>query len=108
MILEIIFQILALFCAMLFYFGYILFSLQPVYRLFPFIKKIDFIKNSLKNKIEIFSTQFANPAHYDTTGAEIWRQTGGRVDAVVFDVGSGGTLTGTGNYLREKNPAIRA
>jgi cysteine synthase A len=46
-------------------------------------------------------------AHYDSTGPEIWRQTGGHVDAVVFGVGSGGTLTGTGHFLREKNPVIR-
>jgi len=54
--------------------------------------------------------QFDNPvnaeAHYVTTGAEIWQQSGGRVDALVVAQGSGGTLTGAGRYLRERNPNI--
>jgi cystathionine beta-synthase len=49
----------------------------------------------------------ANPrAHYETTGPEIWRQMDGRVDAFVAGVGSGGTMTGCGRFLREKNPQI--
>lgn len=54
--------------------------------------------------------QYENPsnvyAHYRTTGLEIWEQTGGRVDCFVASVGSGGTMTGVGRLLREKNPNV--
>src|SRR5579862_7249040 len=53
-------------------------------------------------------SNMANPqAHYDVTGPEIWRQTGGELDAIVISVGTGGTISGVGRYVHQQNPEVK-
>lgn len=73
------------------------------------IEKAEELKNSIPSAIIL--GQFDNPAnaeaHFKTTGPEIWEQTDGKVDIFVAGVGTGGTITGIGEYLKLKNPNIR-
>ena len=69
----------------------------------------DELRKTEKNGV-LFADQWNNldnqKAHYLTTGPEIWQQTGGRIDGFICSVGTGGTLTGAGRYLREKKPDV--
>ncbi|MEY8393040.1 cysteine synthase A [Lachnospiraceae bacterium] len=73
------------------------------------IDKAEELQNQMKDAVIL--GQFVNPAnpamHKKTTGPELWEQTEGRIDIFVAGVGTGGTITGVGEYLREKNPNIR-
>jgi len=58
-------------------------------------------------RIHQYKSPYNAQCHYETTGPEIWEQTGGRVDAVVITIGTTGTLVGAGRFLKEKNPKLK-
>ena len=73
------------------------------------IKKADELKGEIENSV--FLGQFVNPAnpaaHFATTGPEIWEDTDGKVDIFIAGVGTGGTVTGVGQYLKSKNHDVK-
>lgn len=72
------------------------------------IREAERLRNTIPESVIL--GQFVNPAnplaHYKTTGPEIWNQTNGKVDLLVAGIGTGGTVSGTARFLKEKNPSI--